>query len=232
MQGTQLRDASGNNVDIIGSTPSKLITIDSIFSYVTPIRSPATAQSHESLGSSVYILQRDLLHKFYENNILNNGRPRISCLTGVPPQTSVSSSTYMLAAGHSHSNSRLNALKGSVDAKIQAMCKKVRMEKAKRRGKSNVSSNSNVNINSEDVPETEASSSSTLTWQVASDNRLGPELMSESIPEEEFRMIDNSSSSMSMDCPRVVSQESESEGCSLSKIPSFDPELIWEVLAN
>nr|GEW94326.1 zinc finger, CCHC-type [Tanacetum cinerariifolium] len=56
---------------------------------------------------------------------------------------------------------------------------------------------------------------------------VGNEVMSSpSMSEDEFWKRDGSQ------CSASATSESEFEGCSLARLPSYDPELIWEVLAN
>ncbi|CAA2986160.1 ethylene-responsive transcription factor ERF061 [Olea europaea var. sylvestris] len=98
---------------------------------------------------------------------------------------------------------RLTALTNAVDAKIQAIYQKVKREKAKKAAKK-----------SEKVEENKVDH-----------NSSSMEMVSPSISEDGFWKGENSPSSVS-------SMDSELECCSLSRIPSFDPELIWEVLAN
>ncbi|KAI3874936.1 hypothetical protein MKW98_019509 [Papaver atlanticum] len=111
---------------------------------------------------------------------------------------------------------RLSALRSSVDAKIQAICQKVRREKGrKKKGKGNANSNSKAND------------------KIPNPNSLS-RLNLESILEE-----DSSSNSQDKNCsPMLVgggeeNLDMEFEGCcSLARMPSYDPELIWEVLAK
>ncbi|PKI45337.1 hypothetical protein CRG98_034298 [Punica granatum] len=125
--------------------------------------------------------------------------------------------------------SRLNALKGSVDAKIQAICQKVRRERAKKGAKTNGTSSKDESNRATKI---KASSSSSTTQQTVFNEDWGSELMAESISEDEFWRSANSPGSVSVDCPTVMGEETGPEGCSLAKMPSFDPELIWEVIAN
>ncbi|CAA2961104.1 ethylene-responsive transcription factor ERF061 [Olea europaea subsp. europaea] len=99
---------------------------------------------------------------------------------------------------------RLTALKNAVDTKIEAICQKVKRGKAKNAAKK-----------SEKVEEKK------LDY-----NSSSLQMVSRSVSEEDgFWKGENSPSSVS-------SMGSDLECCSLSRIPSFDPELIWEVLAN
>ncbi|KAI3874939.1 hypothetical protein MKW98_019512 [Papaver atlanticum] len=111
---------------------------------------------------------------------------------------------------------RLSALRSSVDAKIQAICQKVRREKGRRKkGKENTTSNDKAND------------------KMPNPNSLS-RLNLESISEE-----DPSSNSQDMNCSSMLLSggeedlDMEFEGCcSLSRMPSYDTDLIWEVLAN
>ncbi|KAJ6426470.1 hypothetical protein OIU84_022131 [Salix udensis] len=94
---------------------------------------------------------------------------------------------------------RLNALKRTVDAKIQAICQKV-------------DSNSST-----------PSSSSSFSPLLSSDNWGCDELVSPAVSEEGLWKCESSSPSVSADCPLMVPQDSESEGCSLARMPSYDP---------
>ncbi|XP_002509951.2 ethylene-responsive transcription factor ERF061 [Ricinus communis] len=131
---------------------------------------------------------------------------------------------------------RLNALKTSVDAKIQAICQKVRRERAKRTAakKSNLngngcaSENKGVKVDSSSpslFPSASASQSSSSLSPTVS------ELVSPTISEDGFWKCENSPPSVSTDCSILVPQVMEFEDCSLARMPSFDPELIWAVLA-
>ncbi|PRQ17442.1 putative transcription factor AP2-EREBP family [Rosa chinensis] len=128
--------------------------------------------------------------------------------------------------------SRLNAVKASVDAKIQAICQKVKREKAK---KNNAKKSSSGSVKTEKVTKVDSpsSSSSHLTFY----DGLGQELLSSPTPTgSEGRCENSSTPSVSNDGPISVAmaemEDLEFEGCSLARMPSFDPELIWKVLAN
>ncbi|KAJ9549826.1 hypothetical protein OSB04_022369 [Centaurea solstitialis] len=118
---------------------------------------------------------------------------------------------------------RLNELKSAVDAKIQAICQKVRREKANRKNKKN-KKKSESDEEREKVMKTECSSSVSC---------VGNEFISSpSMSEDGFWKGESSQCSASGESKMVAGAESEFEGCSLARLPSYDPELIWEVLAN
>ncbi|KAJ9173716.1 hypothetical protein P3X46_016826 [Hevea brasiliensis] len=130
---------------------------------------------------------------------------------------------------------RMDALKSSVDAKIHAICQKVKREKSKKSTakKSNLDSNDfeggdkvvKVNSNSS------SATSSSLSPIVFGDN-WGGELLSPTVSEDGLWKCENSSPSVSTDYPMMMPENNDFDGCSLARMPSFDPELIWEVLAN
>ena len=138
---------------------------------------------------------------------------------------------------------KLNALKNSVDAKIQAICQKVkRQNKAKKSVKKRTSSDDTGGDGKgrDDIGKvttfdslSSSSSSSLLSFSslVLGDN-LGQEMVSPAVSEDGLWKYENSPSSVSTECPVTVAEDSGFEDCSLAQIPSFDPELIWEVLAN
>lgn len=108
---------------------------------------------------------------------------------------------------------RLNALKRAVDAKIQAICQKVKMERASKRKKK-----------SEKAAKVDSSSAIT-------NESLNNDAASTSVSEGVWKGL-NSPASFSSEYPATAAQELEMDECSLQHMPSFDPELIWEVLAN
>lgn len=113
---------------------------------------------------------------------------------------------------------RLSALKSAVDAKIQSICQKLKREKGNKKGKKIGCFN-----DGDDVEVVKA---------VGNDSWCS-EMVSPSVSEDGIWKGDSSPDSVSGGCPAAVAvAESESEGCSLAHMPSFDPELIWEVLAN
>ncbi|XP_031255843.1 ethylene-responsive transcription factor ERF061 [Pistacia vera] len=127
---------------------------------------------------------------------------------------------------------RFNALKSSVDAKIQAICQRVKKERAKKNTKKsgcNVEAKSGATENEkvEKVVDS-CSSSSTMSPLINWDG----ELVSPTVSEDGFWKSENSQPSVSTEYPTMFAEESGFEGCSLARLPSYDPELIWEVLAN
>ncbi|GMI95540.1 hypothetical protein like AT1G64380 [Hibiscus trionum] len=131
---------------------------------------------------------------------------------------------------------RLNALKNAVDSKIQAICQKLKRERAKRKAKKPNSDRPAAAASSspeaqKEVKITEScSSSSSLSPAVFSDS-LSNELLSPTLSESGF-----SPSSVSNDYPNpmmmMAEEQEQYEDCLLARMPSFDADLLWEILAN
>jgi len=115
---------------------------------------------------------------------------------------------------------KLNAVRSSVDAKINAICQKARKERVRRstrKGEGSATQATSCSLSSS------SSSSSSSSW--GSEVMLSPSCSEE---EEMRRLVSsNPSGSAGSTGPELVL-----EGCSLETMPSFDPELIWEILAN
>ncbi|KAF2313443.1 hypothetical protein GH714_011034 [Hevea brasiliensis] len=129
---------------------------------------------------------------------------------------------------------RLNALKNSVDAKIQAICQKVKRERAKKIAakKKNVDANDSEGDKVVKVNSNSSSPSSSSLSPIVFYDSWGGELVSPTVSEDGFWKCENSAPSVSRDCPMMTPEDMDFDGCSLARMPSFDPELIWEVLAN
>ncbi|XWS61626.1 hypothetical protein CRYUN_Cryun07bG0142500 [Craigia yunnanensis] len=128
---------------------------------------------------------------------------------------------------------RLSALKNTVDAKIQAIYQKVKRERAKKNAKKGNSDRPAASPEPEkEVKVTESCSSSpSLSSAVFSDN-LSNELLSPTVSEDGIWRWENSPSSVSNDYPMMMAEEQQFEDCLLARMPSFDAELIWEILAK
>ncbi|CAL0330976.1 unnamed protein product [Lupinus luteus] len=124
---------------------------------------------------------------------------------------------------------RLVALKSSVYAKIKAICHKVKREKAKIKSDAKKLGSFDTNMKNNGYGDSEkpqkieslslSCSSSSL---MLSASRFCDGLTNEFL-----------SPSVSNECATMVTEESGFEDCcSLARMPSFDPELIWEVLGN
>ncbi|KAH1075201.1 hypothetical protein J1N35_027529 [Gossypium stocksii] len=125
---------------------------------------------------------------------------------------------------------RLNALKNAVDAKIQAICQKVKRERATKKAKKGNSDRPVASEAKNDVKVIEpCSSSSSLAF---SDNLSNGLLSPPTVSEDGFRRCMNSPSPVSNDSTMMMAGEPNFEDCSLARMPSFDAELLWEILAN
>ncbi|XP_019420968.1 PREDICTED: ethylene-responsive transcription factor ERF061-like isoform X2 [Lupinus angustifolius] len=123
-------------------------------------------------------------------------------------------------------STRLNALKNSVDAKIQAICLKVKKEKAKKNAAKKLKSGNDSNREKSSAKNVNSCSISSSLPQFNFYDNWANGLLLPSVSEDGVWKGENSAS------PASASDEPEFEGCSLARMPSFDPELIWEVLAN
>ncbi|KAK8518420.1 hypothetical protein V6N13_027896 [Hibiscus sabdariffa] len=115
----------------------------------------------------------------------------------------------------------LNALKNAVDAKIQAICQKVRKEKKAKKKKKN----------EKQATVSEPCSPSPVVFSDALSNELAT-LPSPDVSDDGFWRCENSPSSVLNDYPMVITEEPMFEDCSLARMSSFDAELLWEILAN
>ncbi|OIV93632.1 hypothetical protein TanjilG_04866 [Lupinus angustifolius] len=124
---------------------------------------------------------------------------------------------------------KLNALKSSVDAKIKAIWHKEKREKAKKKsdakklGSCDNIMDKNCYGDSEKEQKRESmslscSSSSLMLSESSFCDGLTNEFLSPSVSNESSIMV-----------PEELGME---DFCSLERMPSFDPELIWEVLGN
>ncbi|CAN6856393.1 unnamed protein product [Brassica oleracea] len=121
-------------------------------------------------------------------------------------------------------SSKLIALKNAVDGKIQSICQRVRRERAKKSGKESK--------NSSAATADSSSSPGTLSYPAATATAVDSE--------DSYWNSKNSSPasvSISDEIPATTSAAAEedtmmdTDGFLLARMPSFDPELIWEVLA-
>ncbi|GFZ01273.1 integrase-type DNA-binding superfamily protein [Actinidia rufa] len=115
---------------------------------------------------------------------------------------------------------RLNALKSAVDAKIQAICQKIKREKVNKSGKKNESSKED---SGKEIKVDSSSLGGSESWS--------DQVESSAISDDGLRKGESSPASVSGEC-LMTAESSELDCCSLAHMPSFDPELIWEVLAN
>ncbi|KAJ4849502.1 hypothetical protein Tsubulata_005814 [Turnera subulata] len=131
----------------------------------------------------------------------------------------------------------LESVRTSVDAKIQAICQKMKRERAKKIAakKSSKPTESEKVVKADSNSSSSPATSSSLSPFVFGDNtNLGSELASSpTVSEDGLWRCENSPPSVSTtDCPLMLPEDMEFEGCSLARMPSYDPELTWEVLAN
>ncbi|CAL0313328.1 unnamed protein product [Lupinus luteus] len=125
---------------------------------------------------------------------------------------------------------KLNALKSSVDAKIKAIWHKEKREKAKKKSDAKkLGSCDSSNMDKNDYGDSEktqkresmslsCSSSSLMLSESSFCDGLRNEFLSPSVSNESSIM--------------VAEELGMEDFCSLERMPSFDPELIWEVLGN
>uniref|UniRef100_A0A7N0ZTU9 AP2/ERF domain-containing protein n=1 Tax=Kalanchoe fedtschenkoi TaxID=63787 RepID=A0A7N0ZTU9_KALFE len=131
-------------------------------------------------------------------------------------------------------DSRLNALKSSVDAKIQAICQRVKREKAMKLSKKKSASTKSDHLIPEKSRKSDSPSSSSSVSPVQVSDSWGTETVSPTMSEDGLWNGENSSQQAiwSTDGSMAGLADGFNDGYSLARIPSFDPELIWEVLAN
>ncbi|CAG7861068.1 unnamed protein product [Brassica rapa] len=134
--------------------------------------------------------------------------------------------TELLGLGDS---SKLIALKSAVDGKIQTICQRVRRERAKKSGKGSKDS-------STATADSSYSSSSEILSSPA-EAVIATVVSSEDSYRSSQMGLWNSEKSYPATTTSTAEEEDtmmgvDTDGFLLARMPSFDPELIWEVLAN
>ncbi|XP_071703571.1 ethylene-responsive transcription factor ERF061-like [Rutidosis leptorrhynchoides] len=115
---------------------------------------------------------------------------------------------------------KLNALRNAADAKIQAICQKLLKEKTNKKKK----------IKKKNKKSESGTRSTGCDEVMSSISCAGNEVMSSPSLSEDGFWKEDSGESMMVVGP--ITGESEFEECSLARLPSYDPDLIWAVLAN
>ncbi|XP_077227468.1 integrase-type DNA-binding superfamily protein [Tasmannia lanceolata] len=122
----------------------------------------------------------------------------------------------------------LNTLRSSVDAKIQGIFQRLRKQKGKGKGKDpNISSSTSSEASGGHEQGKESPPS-----QSCSGKEWCNEMLSSSSQSDVGWCKGDEFSPYLLDEGQMSGAHSESDGCSLARMPSFDPELIWQVLAT
>ncbi|XP_042504738.1 ethylene-responsive transcription factor ERF061-like [Macadamia integrifolia] len=127
-------------------------------------------------------------------------------------------------------SAKLSAVRSSVDAKIQAICQKLRKKKKKSSKDGDARERSSSDDGGgEEIEKRRKIDSSSSPLSTSSSSHVPVEKWC-----EEMFSPSNSASFVSTKPPVIAEEEGLEfeEGCSLARLPSFDPELIWEVLAT
>ncbi|KAG6579553.1 Ethylene-responsive transcription factor, partial [Cucurbita argyrosperma subsp. sororia] len=129
---------------------------------------------------------------------------------------------------------RLSGLKKLVDAKIQAIFQKIRKGKGKKSVKKNDSQRTGSDLGSGSCSSSSSSSVSLPPAAVELTDEWSLERVQPPVAAEEgLWNFENSPRDVSTDCATATATAGlETECYSLAKMPSYDAELIWEVLAN
>lgn len=122
---------------------------------------------------------------------------------------------------------RLSVLRASIDAKLQAICQKIKQKGGKSKRKGHKTDSGEKTDSSGTLPTSSASSSSSSSLFCT------PKEMQSPPASEDLSKCEHSSSAPSNERPIPIAMDDiEWDVCSLARMPSYDPELIWEVLAN
>ncbi|KAI3522485.1 hypothetical protein L1887_00305 [Cichorium endivia] len=119
--------------------------------------------------------------------------------------------------GFSGDGRKLDALRSAVDNKLHTICHKVKREKARKR---------------EEREKVTVVGNSTAVSSGGDESCSGSDIGSSSVSEEGFWKGENSPSGSSFSGELTVAEEAEIGGWSLARMPSYDLDSIWEVLAN
>ncbi|XP_073130957.1 ethylene-responsive transcription factor ERF061-like [Henckelia pumila] len=128
---------------------------------------------------------------------------------------------------------RLKAVKLAVDAKIQAICQKMKRAKKSQNSAKKTKPDNNSSNNDDELC-TGSEDETKKTTDSSPSSAMNTESWGSNGTDDELWNGDKSPVSYEW-CSAVATpppEELEIEGCSLARMPSYDPELIWEVLAS